>query len=117
MAMPNDDRTSTEDMHQRNVPLTPAPNAPFQKRSIFDLPAPLKRIFDKFPLHEYPANALPARAPRARSKHKLHVFIGEDAARRGRPSYNPGCLKWQVRSRYTCNKALAYWFPRLRHLR
>jgi metaxin len=28
----------------------------------------------------------------------LHVFTTEEDAKNGRPSFNPGCLKWQVRA-------------------
>lgn len=90
--MPDDDKKPNA-----AVPLSTAQNAPvLPKRSIWSLPPPVKRIFDKFPLTTYEANEVPARAPRNRSKHVLHVFTTEEHARSGRPSFNPGCLKWQV---------------------
>jgi metaxin len=61
------------------------------------VPAPIKQLFDRFPLLSYPANELPLRAPRHRSEHVLYVFATEGGARRGEPSFNPSCLKWQVR--------------------
>jgi metaxin len=65
-------------------------------RSIFDVPAPIKQLFDKFPLVTYPINDLPQRAPRVRDTPILHVFTTKEGASRGAPSYNPACLKWQV---------------------
>lgn len=65
-------------------------------RSWLKLPAPIKRVFDEFPLRTYPANELPQRTTTARDKHTLYVFATEDGARTEKPSRNPGCLKWQV---------------------
>ena len=67
-----------------------------QQNSIFRIRAPLKRIFDKFPLVQYDENHLPLRAPKDKSQNVLHVFTTEEEAKSGKPSYNPGCLKWQV---------------------
>ena len=36
------------------------------------------------------------RAPKDKSQNVLHVFTTEEEAKSGKPSYNPGCLKWQV---------------------
>lgn len=95
--MPDND-TSDGDSARRAVPLSTMADGPVQPRaSIFSLPPPVKRVFDQFPLREYEANDLPWRAPRAASAHKLHVFTTEQDAKHGRPSYNPSCLKWQVR--------------------
>lgn len=66
--------------------------------SIFRIPAPLKRVFDKFPLVQYAENEFPLRAPKGKDQHVLHVFTTEKDAKDGRPSFNPGCLKWQVRA-------------------
>ncbi|KAF2765435.1 hypothetical protein EJ03DRAFT_377826 [Teratosphaeria nubilosa] len=63
---------------------------------LFRIPQPLKAVFDKFPLVTYGENELPARAPRARDEHILHVFTMEQGAKDGRPSFNPACLKWQA---------------------
>ncbi|KAL8392251.1 hypothetical protein RB595_002446 [Gaeumannomyces hyphopodioides] len=62
------------------------------------IPAPLQRLFDRFPLTTYPPNDLPARCPlpAERDLPTLHVFISEEDAARGRPSFNPTCLKWQT---------------------
>lgn len=62
----------------------------------WSMPTPIRRLFDKFPLRTYPANKLPQRATGDRSQHLLYVFTTPEAARRGNPSFNPGCLKWQV---------------------
>ncbi|KAF2190207.1 hypothetical protein K469DRAFT_561452 [Zopfia rhizophila CBS 207.26] len=71
-------------------------------RSLFTVPAPIERLFDRFPLLTYPANDLPLRAPRNRNEHVLYVFITLDGASAGAPSYNPGCLKWQTYLKF-CN--------------
>lgn len=66
-------------------------------RSFFTVPPIIKHIFDKFPLTTYPANDLPQRLPSRRHENQLFVFTDAASARRGRPSFNPQCLKWQVR--------------------
>jgi metaxin len=65
-------------------------------RSLFDVPTPIKQLFDRFPLLTYPVNDLPQRAPRHRNAHVLHLFTTDEGAASGAPSYNPACLKWQV---------------------
>ncbi|KAJ4372626.1 hypothetical protein N0V86_007988 [Didymella sp. IMI 355093] len=65
-------------------------------RSIFDVPAPIKQLFDRFPLVTYPINNLPQRAPHERNTPTLHIFTTENGALKGAPSYNPACLKWQA---------------------
>ncbi|KAI6342463.1 hypothetical protein MCOR25_011179 [Pyricularia grisea] len=68
------------------------------------IPAPLQRLFARFPLYTYPANDLPARCPRPRESSSssssslptLFVFISDEDAAKGRPSFNPTCLKWQT---------------------
>ncbi|PNY28841.1 Uncharacterized protein TCAP_01238 [Tolypocladium capitatum] len=70
------------------------------ERGWFAVPPPVRELFKLFPLRVYAADPLPARAPdRTCDRPRLYVFAGEDEARRGRPSYNPSCLKWQVRVR------------------
>lgn len=65
-------------------------------RDLFALPTPVKRVFDSFPMVTYAPNSLPTRAPRRAKKDRLYVFISEEDAKAGRPSFNPSCLKWQV---------------------
>ncbi|KAI8966624.1 hypothetical protein F5Y11DRAFT_109956 [Daldinia sp. FL1419] len=60
------------------------------------IPAPLARLFKKFPLLTYPPNELPIRSPRARDVATLYVFISDKDALNGLPSFNPSCLKWQT---------------------
>ncbi|KAF2703469.1 hypothetical protein K504DRAFT_392321 [Pleomassaria siparia CBS 279.74] len=62
--------------------------------NIFAVPAPIRQLFDKFPLLTYPSNDLPHRT--RRNGHVLYVFATEDGAAAGAPSYNPACLKWQT---------------------
>lgn len=63
---------------------------------IFEVPKPVKKLFDAVPLVTYPSNELPERSPEKTELCSLYVFCTADDAERGRPSYNPGCLKWQV---------------------
>ncbi|KAI1806841.1 hypothetical protein F4811DRAFT_509567 [Daldinia bambusicola] len=60
------------------------------------IPAPLARLFKRFPLLTYPPNELPIRSPRARDIATLYVFISDQDALNGLPSFNPSCLKWQT---------------------
>ncbi|OTB07044.1 hypothetical protein M426DRAFT_20439 [Hypoxylon sp. CI-4A] len=60
------------------------------------IPAPLARLFKKFPLLTYPPNELPARSPSSRDVATLYVFISDQDALKGLPSFNPSCLKWQA---------------------
>jgi metaxin len=83
-------QTNTTSSNDTRRQATPA-------RSIFSVPAPIKQLFDKFPLLTYPANDLPLRAPRNRDEHILYVFANQDIIRDGGASFNPNCLKWQVR--------------------
>lgn len=69
---------------------------PSTASSFFTVPPPIKKLFDKFPLATYPANDLPQRSPSRRQGNQLFVFSDAAAARKGQPSYNPQCLKWQV---------------------
>ena len=65
--------------------------------SIFSIPAPIKQLFDQFPLLTYPVNEFPQRVPQHGNAHVLYVFSTDQGALQGAPSYNPACLKWQVR--------------------
>ncbi|CAG7936194.1 unnamed protein product [Penicillium nalgiovense] len=62
----------------------------------FTVPAPIKRLFDKFPLTTYPANEIPQRLRPHDNVNQLYVFTDASGARHGRPSFNPQCLKWQA---------------------
>lgn len=94
--MPNHDTPSDAQMTHATHGGAPAAQAPQQHRSLFDIPAPLKRIFDRFPLVTYDENQRPLRAPQDSAEQVLHVFTTAEDAKHGRPSFNPGCLKWQV---------------------
>jgi hypothetical protein len=86
---------SRADENDRNPRQNQRPQ-PAPSHSIFSVPTPIKQLFDRFPLLTYPVNELPQRAPRDRSAHVLYIFTSGEGARNGVPSYNPGCLKWQV---------------------
>ena len=99
MAMSNDDpsptttaTTTTTTAPESVTRLPPAPDS-----RLFEIPPAVKRILDHFPLLTYGENELPLRAPqKSRDAHVLYVFSTAEDARNGRPSFNPGCLKWQV---------------------
>ncbi|GAD98394.1 mitochondrial outer membrane protein (Sam35), putative [Paecilomyces variotii No. 5] len=86
-AMPADDSTADAQ--------TPAPNTP-APRTIFSVPAPIKRIFDKVPLITYAPNELPYRAANEVDGNRLFIFTDDEGARLGKPSFNPQCLRWQA---------------------
>ncbi|EAW07514.1 putative mitochondrial outer membrane protein (Sam35) [Aspergillus clavatus NRRL 1] len=69
-------------------------------RDFFSVPTPIKRIFDQFPLVTYGPNDLPYRSGLERRGNRLFVFTDPARARRGRPSFNPQCLKWQAYLRF-----------------
>ncbi|KAL2827637.1 hypothetical protein BDW59DRAFT_144103 [Aspergillus cavernicola] len=69
---------------------------PHRARDFFSVPAPVKRLFDRFPLITYPANELPHCALSTQRGNRLFVFTDAAGVRRGRPSFNPQCLKWQA---------------------
>ncbi|KAK4241616.1 hypothetical protein C8A03DRAFT_30198 [Achaetomium macrosporum] len=62
------------------------------------IPRPLQRLFDRFPLRTYEPNDLPQRSQHLTSSDiaTLYVFSTDEDARIGAPSFNPGCLKWQT---------------------
>ncbi|KAI1389702.1 uncharacterized protein F4822DRAFT_210226 [Hypoxylon trugodes] len=60
------------------------------------IPSPLARLFKKFPLLTYPPNELPTRSASTRDVATLYVFISDQYALKGLPSFNPSCLKWQT---------------------
>ena len=91
--MPQDDDTTSE---KNPDPTQDQKNKKVERRQWFVTPPLIKRLFDTFPLVTYPSNELPQRTAKNRDKHALHVFATEDTAHRGAPSFNPGCLKWQV---------------------
>jgi len=90
--MPDDDASRSEKEDGKREPTTARPNAV----GLFTIPAPLKRLFNKFPLITYPANELPLRAQRPRHQHALYVFTTPEGEIAASPSFNPSCLKWQV---------------------
>ncbi|KHN96667.1 uncharacterized protein MAM_05610 [Metarhizium album ARSEF 1941] len=74
-----------------------APSAP-PDAGVFAVPRPIRSLFNLFPLCTYGPEPLPVRAPdRSRPRAKLYVFSSHEDALQGRPSFNPTCLKWQVR--------------------
>ena len=90
--MPQDANTASQGKSQtRPRKESEAVSWPF-----FTTPQPIKRLFDKFPLSIYPHNELPERTAQHRDQNALYVFTNNDGAHRGLPSFNPGCLKWQV---------------------
>ncbi|KAI9773001.1 MAG: hypothetical protein M1839_002271 [Geoglossum umbratile] len=66
------------------------------EQGIFSIPAPVKRLFDYFPLLSYPPNEPPRRSPPKSLLPTLYIFTTDKDARYGRPSFNPSCLRWQT---------------------
>lgn len=71
------------------------PSARLNTQRLFEVPAPIKRIFNRFPFLTYPANDLPLRAPKSRTQHALYLFQVKGSSNE-EASCNPSCLKWQV---------------------
>ncbi|KAI9795991.1 MAG: hypothetical protein M1833_006567 [Piccolia ochrophora] len=94
----DDDHPSQDDASELpNVPAeprSPPPRRPL--RDLFTIPAPLKQLFDRFPLLTYAPNPLPLRSPAASDLPTLYIFTTPSDAERGLPSFNPSCLKWQT---------------------
>lgn len=67
-----------------------------QKRSWFAVPPPIRYLFDHTPLITYHPNGLPIWSPRTRHQNALYIFTTPEEAASNVPSFNPGCLKWQV---------------------
>ena len=68
--------------------------------SLFSIPPPLKLLFDQVPLITYPANEHPIRSSNLLHglDHKLFIWTSSKGAEHDAASFNPSCLKWQVRS-------------------
>ncbi|KAM0198233.1 hypothetical protein ACHAPA_009094 [Fusarium lateritium] len=70
---------------------------PPQSNRWFAVPRPIQYLFNHFPLHVYGPEGLPVRSPASvRQRPALYVFVADEDALLGRPSYNPSCLKWQT---------------------
>lgn len=83
------------DDHDPEGAQDPSPSPP--PRQLFSVPAPIKRIFDRFPVIAYPPNDLPGSSSHGDpDRNRLYVFIDAAGAKRGAPSFNPQCLRWQV---------------------
>lgn len=65
---------------------------PLANRSWFTLPAPLRTIFEQFPLITYDSNPFPWRTPDIEQHHSLYIWTIPGHSL----SPNPGCLKWQA---------------------
>lgn len=92
--MPQDDDTSISG--QAEPVQSKSTSAAISSPSWLKTPQFIKRVFDKFPLQTYPSNELPQRAAKPKSSHSLYMFTTAQGAEEGRPSFNPGCLRWQV---------------------
>ncbi|EKJ79309.1 hypothetical protein NXS19_003798 [Fusarium pseudograminearum] len=70
---------------------------PPQSNRWFVVPRPIRNLFNHFPLHVYGPEELPVRSPATvRQRPALYVFVADQDALLGKPSYNPSCLKWQT---------------------
>ena len=91
--MPRADNDTAKSQAYSTTQSLPPPSLP---RQWFRTPAPIRRLFDTFPLQTLAPNPLPVRSPSDRSKPTLYVFSTPQDALTGEPSFNPGCLKWQT---------------------
>lgn len=66
-----------------------------KQRSWFELPAPIRQLFNTFPLVTYNENELPQRISIQRNRNLLYIFMLDEHSDRTRLSLNPACLKWQ----------------------
>ncbi|QKX62310.1 uncharacterized protein TRUGW13939_09469 [Talaromyces rugulosus] len=62
---------------------------------LFAVPAPIKSVFDRFPLVTYQSEDVPLSRTGRSERNRLFVFIDPADAKKGAPSFNPQCLKWQ----------------------
>ena len=92
--MPQDANAASQEQLNTSKAKT---NATDLWRQWYTTPKPIKRLFDRFPLVTYPSNELPKRNAGHRGEHALYVFTTEEGVQNGAASFNPGCLKWQVR--------------------
>jgi metaxin len=76
--------------------------APPPSRTLIPLPAPIRRLFDLFPLITYPSTALPTSSPRVSAQPTLHIFTAPSTSSPDAPSFNPTCLSTQTYLRL-CN--------------
>ncbi|KAJ4006946.1 hypothetical protein NW752_001029 [Fusarium irregulare] len=68
-----------------------------QSNRWFTVPRPIRNLFNHFPLQVYGPEELPVRSPATvRQRPALYVFVADEDALSGKPSYNPSCLKWQT---------------------
>ncbi|PQE25373.1 Mitochondrial outer membrane transport complex Tom37 metaxin protein [Rutstroemia sp. NJR-2017a BBW] len=116
MSLPNGSTSSSQSAQKDNGNNQRKPDKPYNQsnftrqtnavKDFFSIPKPVKKVFDKVPVLTYPANELP-RGPGSKGKGKadrdarlpsLYIFCreGDEAENGGRPSFNPGCLKWQT---------------------
>ncbi|KAL2148316.1 hypothetical protein VTH82DRAFT_2236 [Thermothelomyces myriococcoides] len=77
--------------------MVPTPSTTPSWRTM-QIPRPLQRLFDYFPLRIYEPNELPERSQQLTTADlpTLYVFSTDSDARLGLPSFNPSCLKWQT---------------------
>lgn len=92
---------------------TAPPQSQRRSREWLAVPGPLRRLFDAFPLLIYPPNEAPLRSRPRKDLPSLYVFSTEHDAGLGRPSFNPGCLKWQTYLRF--NKVRLHIVPSNNH--
>ena len=91
--MPQADNDTAKSQDSSTTRSLPPPSLP---RQWFRTPAPIKRLFDTFPLQTLAPNPLPVRSPLNRSRPTLYIFTTPEDAVNGEPSFNPSCLKWQT---------------------
>ncbi|EEP79566.1 conserved hypothetical protein [Uncinocarpus reesii 1704] len=84
-------------MSEAKDDVNPLPESPPRASSwIPSVPAPIKRVFDRFPLVTYPPNEIPSRSPSSHDEPRLYMFSSLQGSKQSAPSHNPQCLKWQA---------------------
>lgn len=89
--------------HRSQPSKSSPPPARSRLRKLFTVPAPVKQLFDRFPLVTYPPNILPRQLSSPGGETELptlYIYATAEDAVLGKPSFNPSCLKWQVRSSF-----------------
>lgn len=66
-------------------------------KAIFSIPPPLRWLFEHVPITTYAPNCLPQRSPIAHDVAVLYMFTRPGEGPYHHLSFNPSCLKWQVR--------------------
>lgn len=97
MVIRNSNRDEMTDSKPRKAqPTTKQPSTNSTSDHWYSVPAPVRRIFDQFPVITYRANSYPQKARRSSDKNILYIFSNPLDTSGTNLSPNPACLKWQA---------------------